>query len=729
VSHRAAPRAAIDASASAVPPTLTTSSVVPPRNDATTSRDSSARGSSQAPSQTTNPTPTSAPAASTSNARGFAPFFDDRFKHVYAKLWLPTATDSVALQSNWCSDCSKSMEQRSSFSKAMVRASRPKSDSLRTYTLLHTPTPVAPAAAAATSGAASSTQEQDKTNQEPSAPVAPAAAAVASGAASSTQEQDRTFRTRNLRLRPTPQQKPCAPVAPAAAAATSGAASSTQEQDRTIRTRNLRLHPTPEQEEKLRKMFDGHRAVYNKANEVHIRRSAMRGGPDSYAAREYKRVLESKAKRGDDEATQKLTTLQEDLRASHEEYTTTLDTYKEKIKASKDDPAKKKELIKEKNQKLRPWYTTLAPLREEASTNYARDNEWLKNTPDEIRDRGVASLVSAYNTAFSNLRNKNIDKFKVGFMKRRDTSQTIRVNARSVKVQQHNHKWYLRVFRSWFGTKGIKIGGKLPPSVQDAGKVDMELKITRNRILGTYELFISFEAPATTRPRDSQAGHKRVVALDPGVRKFQTWYSDDNKAGTIGAGLNNRLHRLALVADRLVSKMTQRVGESNDDAAEREGNANRGEKRPFRLPHNKRQSIRRAVERVRRRMRNIVTDLHTKTVHFLTNTFDLVLIPTFDVMDMVAKDQRRIRKKTVRQMLSFRHGEFKRRLLWKGESVGCEVQVVEEPYTSKTCGACGVLNNVGGSEVFKCKACGVKIDRDYNGARNIMLRTLTLAMV
>ncbi|WP_307731330.1 zinc ribbon domain-containing protein [Microseira wollei] len=45
--------------------------------------------------------------------------------------------------------------------------------------------------------------------------------------------------------------------------------------------------------------------------------------------------------------------------------------------------------------------------------------------------------------------------------------------------------------------------------------------------------------------------------------------------------------------------------------------------------------------------------------------------------------------------------------------------------TSKTCGSCGYIHHkLGGAKVFKCPRCGVRIPRDVNGARNILLRAL-----
>ena len=55
--------------------------------------------------------------------------------------------------------------------------------------------------------------------------------------------------------------------------------------------------------------------------------------------------------------------------------------------------------------------------------------------------------------------------------------------------------------------------------------------------------------------------------------------------------------------------------------------------------------------------------------------------------------------------------------------------ICDEPYTSKTCGGCGAIHaKLGASKKFVCPAvgCGYKADRDANGARNILLRYLTI---
>src|ERR1700723_171236 len=73
------------------------------------------------------------------------------------------------------------------------------------------------------------------------------------------------------------------------------------------------------------------------------------------------------------------------------------------------------------------------------------------------------------------------------------------------------------------------------------------------------------------------------------------------------------------------------------------------------------------------------------------------------------------------------HYRFRMRLLSKArEYPWCNVELVDESYTSKTCGRCGALHNkLGGAKVYQCPRCTLRMDRDVNGARNIYLRYLT----
>ena len=87
------------------------------------------------------------------------------------------------------------------------------------------------------------------------------------------------------------------------------------------------------------------------------------------------------------------------------------------------------------------------------------------------------------------------------------------------------------------------------------------------------------------------------------------------------------------------------------------------------------------------------------------------------------RQRRKIRKKTARNMLTWHHYDFRQKLKTKAEEMGVEIVECTEEYTSKTCGNCGFIKqNLGGAKLYRCNECGISLDRDLNGARNIFLK-------
>ena len=190
-----------------------------------------------------------------------------------------------------------------------------------------------------------------------------------------------------------------------------------------------------------------------------------------------------------------------------------------------------------------------------------------------------------------------------------------------------------------------------------------------------------------------------VVALDPGVRTFLTFFSETD-CGKIGHQAFGRIQRLCHWLDDLISRTTTEPD------------------------HRRRRSMRKAQARLRQRIINLVDELHWQTARWLIGNYKVILLPTFETHDMTLRAGRKIRSKTARMMLSFRHYEFKRRLLWKAWQRGALVVEVSEAYTSKTRSWDGsVKENLGGGTVIRDES-GFGMDRDVNGARGIFLRAL-----
>ena len=190
-----------------------------------------------------------------------------------------------------------------------------------------------------------------------------------------------------------------------------------------------------------------------------------------------------------------------------------------------------------------------------------------------------------------------------------------------------------------------------------------------------------------------------VVALDPGVRTFLTYFSETD-CGKIGHRAFGRIQRLCHHLDDLISR------------TDTEPN------------HQRRRRMRRAQDRLRQRIINLVDELHWQVARWLTSTYRVILLPTFETQDMTARAGRKIHSKTARMMLSFRHYEFKRRLRWKAWQRGAVVIDVNEAYTSRTRSWDGTLDaRLGGARVIRDQT-GFGMDRDVNGARGIFLRAL-----
>jgi putative transposase len=63
-------------------------------------------------------------------------------------------------------------------------------------------------------------------------------------------------------------------------------------------------------------------------------------------------------------------------------------------------------------------------------------------------------------------------------------------------------------------------------------------------------------------------------------------------------------------------------------------------------------------------------------------------------------------------------------LISKAEEKRIHVIIQNEAYTSKTYSWYGNIQRIGGLEIYKCKNCNIKIDRDINSIQGIFLWAL-----
>jgi len=149
------------------------------------------------------------------------------------------------------------------------------------------------------------------------------------------------------------------------------------------------------------------------------------------------------------------------------------------------------------------------------------------------------------------------------------------------------------------------------------------------------------------------------------------------------------------------------------------------------VKHRRRYRLKAKAALFRSRIRSVVDETHKKLCTYLCSNYSVVLMPEFTTSKMVSRKHRKIGSHTARSMYTWAHYRFRQRLLHKvREYPSCKVVLCDEAYTSMTCGACGTLHHsLGASKQFRCPSCGCTLDRDANGARNILLRYLSLCGV
>ena len=306
------------------------------------------------------------------------------------------------------------------------------------------------------------------------------------------------------------------------------------------------------------------------------------------------------------------------------------------------------------------------------------DMDYVKEVPYAIRLNAVKDAYTSWSTNCKKAK-KSGTPFSLKFKSRKDKVQSCYIKKTSISTLGIYHTKSGRMKFSetdWFANTEIS---------------DSRLICDHGR------WFISIPKKISTQQTSETQGG--AVAVDPGIRNFGTYFSTDGRFGWVGQRAFERILKLNIRIDKMRS-----IIDTTEDKLYK-----------FRL--------RRAIDRMYHKIRDLVDELHWKFMNFLTKEFSVVIFPPFNVSDMVKTQNRKIRKVVVRSMMALRFYEFKERL--KNKCKERHVLFIEqnEAWTSKTNSFSGeVMANLGSRVSFNYQ--GLRINRDVNGSRNILLRAM-----
>jgi putative transposase len=297
--------------------------------------------------------------------------------------------------------------------------------------------------------------------------------------------------------------------------------------------------------------------------------------------------------------------------------------------------------------------------------------EWVRNLPGHQAQEACDEAFDAHRQA---KRSQGEAKFK-----------SCRARSQTIQFKPGNYKrgtWYPKT------TKGLTFKASAPMPVTCI--YGTELVYQRGK----------WFACIPVRVEETLTTNNGVITLDPGNRAFLTGYDGENVL-EVGQGDIGRINRLCSHLDNLLG---------------------RAAKSPSKRQRHK---MRHAANHMRERISGLVKDLHNKVASLLIRNYKVIFLPTYQTSQMVVKSARKINRKSVRNMLTWSHAKFASHLEQMARRNGVLVIRCNESYTSKTCTNCGYIHHkLGSSKVFNCPSCGLRISRDVNGARNIMLRAL-----
>ena len=317
-----------------------------------------------------------------------------------------------------------------------------------------------------------------------------------------------------------------------------------------------------------------------------------------------------------------------------------------------------------------------------------KDNEdpelqWLKNIPYDTRQLAIKEYVGSYKAAKQHKKQPNMT-----FKLKKATSHVFHIDKNALKNENGKIVLFKKRKLGYLRLRKTKRNKSFLKNFTNG----TDCKLIKYSD-GSYYLLITKQKIIRKKVTHNS------IALDPGVRCFQTGYSPDGFIGEFGSNILDKVNPYTDYINKLNTLKTKSVYKTRRNMSLRQ-------------------------HKSRTKIKNIVNDFQWKLANYLCSNFETIITSNFNTSDMVKKENRTISKTTVKDMYCLSHFKFREKLKHKARQMNRRLIIINEAYTSKTCTSCGNIKDLKGEKIYKCDNCNLVIDRDINGARNIYLKTL-----
>lgn len=302
------------------------------------------------------------------------------------------------------------------------------------------------------------------------------------------------------------------------------------------------------------------------------------------------------------------------------------------------------------------------------------DNDIKTQIKKHILDESVKQVCTNINSMLTNYSNGNIKSFKLRRRKMNKSSKNMILEKEFFSKGS--------IFKKIF--KEVKCEQNSEAyNIFDIFSKKTSCNLVYNNNTNTYKLYV----PEKVIKKETI--NTKSFSGDFGIRTFLTGISE------------NEIIEIGKSSEMEIKNMVLKIRELKE-------------------PNTKIKNKQKKIRKLRKDVANKVEELHWKTIKFITNNYKTVVVGDINIKSIVKKEGNLsdINKDLIHTLSIYK---FKQRLKYKCKCMGLKCYIPDEYGTSKLCSCCGSYNNVEGSKVYECKTCKLKIDRDVNSARSIMM--------
>lgn len=435
--------------------------------------------------------------------------------------------------------------------------------------------------------------------------------------------------------------------------------------NQTIKTLTMKFHPTQEQKVMLDQNLRVSNYVYNKTIKYINSSTGLK-----FSKLDLRNKLVTTNSRKDFKVFNKVNTAKNKINK----------LIKDLVKTKKLKNIAKAILIKNKyGNFINTWFKYLKSIITPVFNMDLKDFEI--NCDKDIRAGAVFEAYTNYSNCIKAIYSGRINHFKLKY-KTNSKKKWSMILTKQMLVLENNT---LRFTNKSLNDKTLHFANRTRKLLRNIDTIK-DSKITK--VNGIYQLRLS----VIVNHKITNINPEKVIGIDPGVSTFLSMYTPEK---TVIIKQTNECKRIDLLRKKIIK---------------------------LRKNKERKRIRRRLLNKLDNRKEHITNELHWKSINYLCKNYDVIFLEQFDTQGFVKNGKSRELNRNTNNLKPYK---FRQRLLYKASTSGKIVEIVKSHHTTKTCSSCGNNQPMELSDrVYNCNKCNNVFDRDFNAAKNILLKGL-----